>query len=102
MNTSIGARRLKPSPRVGFAEGDEPVDSRYSGVAPTMKTIADQALGSSTDGEEITQELSVSAWRAGATHQPEKGSLSGWLVGIAVTVLSTGSGVAAVPAARQA
>jgi RNA polymerase sigma-70 factor (ECF subfamily) len=46
-------------------------------------TIAYRALGSSTDGEEITQEVFVSAWRARANYQPEKGSLSGWLIGIA-------------------
>jgi RNA polymerase sigma-70 factor, ECF subfamily len=51
--------------------------------APLIYTIAYRALGSSTDGEEITQDVFVSAWRARASYQAEKGSLSGWLIGIA-------------------
>ena len=70
--------------RMGFAQGDEGcLHEVFRRSAPLIYTIAYRALGSSTDGEEITQEVFVSAWRARANYQAEKGSLSGWLIGIA-------------------
>jgi RNA polymerase sigma-70 factor, ECF subfamily len=70
--------------RVGFARGDEAcLQEVFRRSAPLIYTIAYRALGSSTDGEEITQEVFVSAWRARGNYQPEKGSLSGWLIGVA-------------------
>ena len=70
--------------RVGFGEGDEAcLQEVFRRSAPLIYTIAYRALGSSTDGEEITQEVFVSAWRARANYQPEKGSVSGWLIGVA-------------------
>jgi RNA polymerase sigma-70 factor, ECF subfamily len=69
---------------MGFAQGDEAcLHEVFRRSAPLIYTIAYRALGSSTDGEEITQEVFVSAWRARANYQAEKGSLSGWLIGIA-------------------
>lgn len=35
------------------------------------------------DGAEVTQEVFLSAWRARTTYDPTRGSLAGWLVGIA-------------------
>ena len=70
--------------RMGFAQGDEGcLHEVFRRSAPLIYTIAYRALGSSTDGEEITQEVFVSAWRARANYQPEKGSVSGWLIGVA-------------------
>jgi RNA polymerase sigma-70 factor (ECF subfamily) len=70
--------------RVGFIQGDEVcLQEVFRRSAPLIYTIAYRALGSSTDGEEITQEVFVSAWRARANYQADKGSLSGWLIGIA-------------------
>jgi RNA polymerase sigma-70 factor, ECF subfamily len=70
--------------RVGFARGDEAcLQEVFRRSAPLIYTIAYRTLGSSSDGEEITQEVFVSAWRARGNYQPEKGSLSGWLIGIA-------------------
>ena len=69
---------------MGFAQGDEGcLHQVFRRSAPLIYTIAYHALGSSTDGEEITQEVFVSAWRARASYQADKGSLSGWLIGIA-------------------
>jgi RNA polymerase sigma-70 factor, ECF subfamily len=69
---------------MGFAQGDEGcLHEVFRRSAPLIYTIAYRALGSSTDGEEITQEVFVSAWRARANYQAEKGTLSGWLIGIA-------------------
>ena len=70
--------------RVGFAHGDEAcLQEVFRRSAPLIYTIAYRALGSSTEGEEITQEVFVSAWRARANYEADKGSLSGWLIGIA-------------------
>ena len=70
--------------RVGFTKGDEAcLQEVFRRSAPLIYTIAYRALGSSTDGEEITQEVFVSTWRARANYQAERGSLSGWLIGIA-------------------
>ena len=68
---------------LGFAQGDEAcLQEVFQRLAPLIYTIACRALDSSSDGEEITQEVFVSAWRARDNYQAEKGSLSGWLIGI--------------------
>jgi RNA polymerase sigma-70 factor, ECF subfamily len=70
--------------RVGFEQGDEGcLQEVFRRSAPLIYTIAYRALGSSADAEEITQEVFVSAWRARGNYQAERGSLSGWLIGIA-------------------
>lgn len=67
----------------GFADGDEAcLQEAFRRWAPLIYTIANRALDSSSDGEEITQEVFVSAWRAHASYEAEKGNLSGWLIGI--------------------
>jgi RNA polymerase sigma-70 factor, ECF subfamily len=68
---------------VGFAGGDEAcLQEVFRRSAPLIYTIAYRTLDSATEGEEITQEVFVSAWRARASYQPDKGSLTGWLIGI--------------------
>jgi len=68
---------------IGFARGDEAcLQEVFRRLAPLIYTIAYRALDSSSDGEEITQEVFVSAWRARDNYQAEKGSLFGWLIGI--------------------
>jgi RNA polymerase sigma factor (sigma-70 family) len=68
---------------MGFARGDEAcLQEVFRRLAPLIYTIAYRTLDSSSDGEEITQEVFVSAWRARDNYQAEKGSLSGWLIGI--------------------
>jgi RNA polymerase sigma-70 factor (ECF subfamily) len=69
---------------MGFARGNEAcLEEVFRRIAPLIYTIAYRAVGSSSDGEEITQEVFVSAWRGRAGYSAEKGSLSGWLIGIA-------------------
>jgi RNA polymerase sigma-70 factor (ECF subfamily) len=70
--------------KVGFARGDEPcLEEVFRRFAPLIYTIAYRALQSSSDCEEITQEVFVSAWRGRASYQVDKGSLVGWLIAIA-------------------
>jgi RNA polymerase sigma factor (sigma-70 family) len=68
---------------MGFARGDEAcLQEVFRRLAPLIYTIAYRALDNSSDGEEVTQEVFVSAWRARANYRAEKGSLSSWLIGI--------------------
>jgi len=70
--------------KVGFARGEEAcLEEVFRRFAPLIYTIAYRALQSSSDGEEITQEVFVSAWRGRASYQADKGSLVGWLIAIA-------------------
>ena len=70
--------------KVGFARGDDAcLEEVFRRFAPLIYTIAYRALQSSSDGEEITQEVFVSAWRGRASYQADKGSLVGWLIAIA-------------------
>ena len=63
----------EPELRVGFAQGDEAcLQEVFRRSAPLIYTIAYRALGSSTDGEEITQEVFVSACAAGRTIRRRK------------------------------
>jgi hypothetical protein len=59
--------------KVGFVQGDEAcLHEIFRRSAPLIYTIAYRALESSTDGEEITQEVFVDAWRgrSGGERQP--------------------------------
>jgi RNA polymerase sigma-70 factor, ECF subfamily len=70
--------------KVGFVRGDEACfEEVFRRFAPLIYTIAYRGLQSSSDGEEITQEVFVSAWRGHASYQADKGSLVGWLIAIA-------------------
>jgi RNA polymerase sigma-70 factor, ECF subfamily len=70
--------------KVGFVRGDEAcLEEVFRRFAPLIYTIAYRGLQSSSDSEEITQEVFVSAWRGRANYQADKGSLVGWLIAIA-------------------
>lgn len=66
-----------------FAAGDErALALSYERWAGLIHGIATRALGSSTDAEDVTQQVFVSAWTGRGGYRPADGPLPAWLVGI--------------------
>jgi RNA polymerase sigma factor (sigma-70 family) len=67
-----------------FRAGDETalreVFDRYGGLVHRIGTAC---LPSHHDAEDVTQATFVAAWRGRETYDPDRGSLAGWLLGIA-------------------
>lgn len=67
-----------------FRAGDETVlrevYDRYGGL---VYRLGMSCLSSHHDAEDVTQATFVAAWRGRATFDPDRGTLAGWLLGIA-------------------
>jgi RNA polymerase sigma factor (sigma-70 family) len=67
-----------------FRQGDETVlrevYDRYGGLVYRLGT---SCLSGHHDAEDVTQATFVAAWRGRQTYDPDRGSLAGWLLGIA-------------------
>jgi len=74
---------LEESVVAGFAAGDEAaLKDLYDATSRLVFSYCRRSLG--TDGAaDATQEVYVAAWRSRDRYRPEKGSLTGWLMGIA-------------------
>ena len=75
-DTSELALRLRDGSQDALAEA-------FDRWASLVHTLALRSLGSHHDAEDVTQQVFVSAWRSRHTLRPERGSVPGWLVGIA-------------------
>ena len=66
-----------------FAEGGESVlRDAYDTHGALIYTFCRRSVGEER-AKDVTQEVFVSAWRSRSTFDPSKGSLAGWLTGIA-------------------
>ncbi|WP_426362005.1 RNA polymerase sigma factor [Streptomyces sp. E-08] len=74
MNADIAAR---------FAAGDEDaLAAAYKQLGPLVHTLAWRSLGNVQDAEDVTQQVFLAAWRGRAGYRSERGTLTGWIVGI--------------------
>jgi len=67
-----------------FRAGDElALRQAYDRYAPAVFHLACRGLASNADAEDVTQATFVAAWLARDTFDPQRGSMLGWLLGIA-------------------
>lgn len=72
--TAIGRR---------FAAGDEHALAEiYGQWSSLVYSLALRSIGNATDAEDVTQKVFVSAWRGRERFDPERATVSAWLVGI--------------------
>lgn len=78
---------VEPDIGRGLAAGDQRAFSRLvSGYGARVQAIARQFLGNAADAEDAMQEVFIKVWRAGATFDPERATLSTWLYRITANV----------------
>ncbi|MFI6559341.1 sigma-70 family RNA polymerase sigma factor [Streptomyces sp. NPDC050534] len=67
----------------GFLAGDEAcLEIAHRRWRPLVYALARRSLGDAKEAEDVTQVVFLAAWRGRAGFSPERGTLSGWLVGI--------------------
>ncbi|GAA0713833.1 sigma-70 family RNA polymerase sigma factor [Dactylosporangium roseum] len=66
-----------------FQRGDDVLGLVYQRYAPAVFHLATRTLSTTADAEDVTQGTFVAAWQGRAGFDPARGTLLGWLLGIA-------------------
>jgi RNA polymerase sigma-70 factor (ECF subfamily) len=67
-----------------FRTGDESaLRHAYDRYGPAVYHLATRSLANAADAEDVAQATFVAAWLGRHTYEPDRGSLLGWLLGIA-------------------
>lgn len=68
----------------GFLNGDETcLERMHRRWGPLVYALALRSLGDAREAEDVSQLVFLAAWRGRAGFAPERGTLPGWLTGIA-------------------
>ncbi|MER7952481.1 sigma-70 family RNA polymerase sigma factor [Streptomyces sp. NPDC096079] len=83
MNATRYAEGPQQDVAARFAAGDEDALAlAYEQLGPLVHTLAWRSLGNVQDAEDVTQQVFLAAWRGRAGYRSERGTLTGWIVGI--------------------
>lgn len=79
----MAAVRVTDPVEEAFVRGDDAaLRAAYDSHGSLVYTFCSRSVGAER-AKDVTQDVFVSAWKARATFDPDKGSLAGWLMGIA-------------------